>query len=40
MIIKNKSEKEGHRIITKFFKTIRIPKDLKLKIDVNPIDMF
>ncbi len=39
-LIKNFTEKEGLALISKFYKTIRLPKDLKVKIDVSPIDLI
>ena len=40
ILIKNLAEKKGHQFISRFFKNIRLPKDLKIKIDVNPIDLI
>ena len=40
ILVKNFNGKAGHLFIAKFFKNIKLPKDLKIKIDVNPIDLL
>lgn len=40
ILIKNFAQKQGHLFISKFFKTIKLPKDLKIKIDISPIDLL
>ncbi|MBQ2645352.1 primosomal protein N' [bacterium] len=40
ILIKNLSGKTGHIFVSKFYKNIKLPKDLKIKIDVNPIDLL
>ena len=40
ILIKNFLGKQGHLLISRFFKTIKLPKDLKIKIDVSPIDLL
>lgn len=40
IIIKNKSEEKGHMFISKFLNQITMPKDIKLIIDVDPIDIL
>lgn len=40
ILIKNFAEKKGLVFISKFYKSIKLPKDLKVKIDVNPIDLI
>lgn len=40
IIIKNRIEKKGHEFITKFLGQISLPKDIKLTIDVDPIDIL
>lgn len=40
ILIKNKMEEKGHMFITKFLNQITIPKDIKLIIDVDPIDIL
>lgn len=40
ILIKNKLHEKGHRFISKFFKTIRLPKDIRMAIDVDPIDIL
>lgn len=40
IIIKNKLEEKGHALISKFLTQITVPKDIKLTIDVDPIDIL
>lgn len=40
ILIKNKLEEKGHSFITKFLTQITMPKDIKLTIDVDPIDIL
>lgn len=40
IIIKNKLEEKGHSFISKFLNQITMPKDIKLTIDVDPIDIL
>lgn len=40
IIIKNKMEEKGHMFITKFLNQISVPKDIKLTVDVDPIDIL
>lgn len=40
IIIKNKMDEKGHMFISKFLSQITMPKDIKLTIDVDPIDIL
>lgn len=40
IIIKNKMDEKGHSFISKFLNKITMPKDIKLTIDVDPIDIL
>ena len=40
ILLKNKLHEKGHRFISKFFKTIKLPKDIRMAIDVDPIDIL
>lgn len=40
IIIKNKLEEKGHAFLSKFLNQITMPKDIKLTIDVDPIDIL
>ncbi len=40
IIIKNKMDEKGHMFISKFMNQITMPKDIKLTIDVDPIDIL
>lgn len=40
LILKNKIYEKGHQFITRFFKSIKLPKDIRLTIDVDPIDIL
>ena len=40
ILIKNFGEKQGHALLSKFYKSVKLPSDLRLKIDVSPIDLL
>lgn len=40
VLIKNKLEERGHSFLSKFLNQITMPKDVKLAIDVDPIDIL
>ena len=40
IIIKNKLDEKGHRFISSFLSKITMPKDIKLTIDVDPLDIL
>ena len=40
LIIKNKMAEKGHMFISSFFNKITMPKDIKLTIDVDPLDIL
>lgn len=40
IIIKNKMEEKGHMFITHFLNQITMPKDIRLTVDVDPIDIL
>lgn len=40
ILIKNKLEEKGHMFISKFLNQITLPKDIKMAIDVDPIDIL
>ena len=40
IIIKNKLHEKGHSFVSKFFGKITMPKDIRLAIDVDPIDIL
>lgn len=40
IIIKNKLEQKGHNFISKFLSQMTVPKDIKLAIDVDPLDIL
>lgn len=40
IIIKNKLEEKGHRFILNFLNQIKLPEDIKITVDVDPIDIL
>lgn len=40
ILIKNKMEEKGHAFISRFLNQISVPKDIKLMVDVDPIDIL
>ncbi len=40
ILIKNKLNEKGHSFVSKFFDKITMPKDIRLAIDVDPIDIL
>ena len=40
ILIKNKMDEKGHMFISKFLNQITMPKDIKMTIDVDPIDIL
>ncbi len=40
ILIKNKLDEKGHRFISSFLNKITMPKDIKLTIDVDPLDIL
>lgn len=40
ILIKNKMDEKGHAFISRFLNQITVPKDIKLAIDVDPIDIL
>lgn len=40
ILIKNKMDEKGHRFISSFINKITMPKDIKLTIDVDPLDIL
>jgi len=40
ILIKNKLQEKGHSFVSKFFDKITLPKDIRLAIDVDPIDIL
>ncbi len=40
IIIKNKLEERGHRFITKFLSSVKLPNDIKMTVDVDPLDIL
>ena len=40
ILLKNKLHEKGHKFISQFFKTIKLPKDIRIAIDVDPIDIL
>ena len=40
ILIKNKLGQKGHRFVLSFVKQIKLPEDIKLIVDVDPIDIL
>ena len=40
ILIKNKLSQKGHDFISKFLDKITLPKDIKMAIDVDPLDIL
>ena len=40
ILIKNKLDEKGHNFISSFLNKITMPKDIKLSIDVDPLDIL
>lgn len=40
ILLKNKLHEKGHHFISKFFKSIKLPRDVRMAIDVDPIDIL
>ena len=40
ILIKNKLHSKGHSFISQFFRTIKLPKDIRMAIDVDPVDIL
>lgn len=40
ILIKNKLEEKGHRFILSFLNQVKLPEDIKLTVDVDPIDIL
>ena len=40
ILIKNKLSQKGHDFISKFIHNMTLPKDIKLTIDVDPLDIL
>ena len=40
ILIKNKLSQKGHDFVSKFLSKIAIPKDIRLAIDVDPLDIL
>ena len=40
LIIKNKMAEKGHHFISSFLSKITMPKDVKLTVDVDPLDIL
>lgn len=40
ILLKNKIYDKGHQFITKFIKSIKLPKDIRIAVDVDPIDIL
>lgn len=40
ILIKNKLQEKGHRIICSFLKSVILPRDIKIVVDVDPVDIL
>ena len=40
IIVKNKLEEKGHNIILSFLRKIILPNDIKMVVDVDPMDIL
>lgn len=40
ILIKNKLEDKGHQFISSFLNKINVPKDIRMSIDVDPLDIL
>ena len=40
ILIKNKMGEKGHRFVSSFLNKITMPKDIRLAIDVDPLDIL
>ena len=40
ILIKNKIDEKGHRFILNFLNQIKLPDDIKLTVDVDPLDIL
>ena len=40
ILIKNKLDENGHKIILRFLKTIKLPDDIKMVVDIDPSDIL
>ena len=40
IIIKNKMDEKGHLFVTRFLSYIKMPKDIKLIVDIDPTDIL
>lgn len=40
ILLKNKLHEKGHKFISKFFGSIKLPKDIRMAIDVDPLDIL
>ena len=40
ILIKNKLSQKGHQFVSSFLNTIIMPKDIRLAIDVDPLDIL
>lgn len=40
ILIKNKIDELGHRTVLRFLKSIKLPSDIKLTVDIDPLDIL